>query len=594
CWGNHVQPYDPVNNIYHAVYERLGGATQDFADNVNAGRSIVCYSGHGYGNGTGTASVHFVHDNVSQLTNVDKYTHVMVFACGTNLHDQEISFGERWLLEENKGSVSYWGTSDSSYWDEDDYEQREIFRVQNEDSYYSLMAMYLAGLIEVHTQGGASAYYFDIYNLMGDPSAVFHGRIPMTPTIGAAQSTTPNPQDFPVTITDDIGPVQYALVSIYAGGELLGSAYTDVNGDALVHIEPASPGDATITVTGRNLMTTQQDLMIMAAGCGVGVLDTDLYNCDQMVTVTLWDSDLNLNPGVVDIAEVDIASDSEPTPELITMTETEPDSGEFTGTIMTSDTLSGEGYLLVGNGDVITLHYYDEDCEGSPVDVYDYASVDCIGPVITGTALSDVTIESAVINWTTDEESSTVLVWGETTPPVNQLAVPGMTLQHMVTLGGLEPCTEYFFYVESVDAAGNIAIDDNGGAYYNFTTLQLMVMFEANMDSDPGWTYDGQWAWGMPLGSGGDPSAGFTGDSVVGYNLAGQYGNNLSEEYTTTTSFDCSGASQTFLSFYKWLGVESASYDHAALEVSGDGGTSWNSVWEHTGGSISGGTWEYV
>ncbi|HPQ40344.1 MAG TPA: C25 family cysteine peptidase, partial [bacterium] len=594
CWGNHIQPYDPANNVYHDVYERLGGSTQDFASNVNAGRAFVCYSGHGYGDGSGTASVHFVHSNVSALTNVDKYTHVMVFACGTNLHDQTISFGERWLLEENKGSVSYWGTSDSSYWDEDDYEQREIFRIQNEDSFYSLSAMYLAGLIEVHVQGGSSAYYFDIYNLMGDPSAIFHGRIPMTPTITAAQSTTPNPQDFPVNITDDTGPVQYALVSIYSDGALLGSAYTDASGDALVHIEPAAPGNAVITVTGRNLMTTQRDLMIMAAGCGVAVLDNTLLNCDQTVGVTLWDADLNINPGVVDTAEVDIASDSEPVPEIIMMTETGPDSGEFTGTIMTSDTQSGTGYLLVSDGDVITLHYYDEDCEGSAVDVYDDGFVDCIGPVISGTAVSNVTVESAMIDWTTTEESSTVLVWGETTPPMNELAVPGMTLDHAVTLDGLDSCTQYYFYVMSTDAAGNVAVDDNGGAYYSLTTLELVVMLEANMDTDPGWTYENQWAWGVPLGNDGDPSSGTTGANVVGYNLSGDYTNNMPETFCTTQSFDCSEASEVFLTYYHWLGVESSTWDHASVRVSGNGGSTWTTLWNHDGGSVSPSTWSYA
>ncbi|MBN1355951.1 hypothetical protein JXA40_06720 [bacterium] len=197
CFDNHVYPLDPVNNTFHAVYERLGGGTQDFADNVDAGRGIVCYSGHGYGNGSGTASVHFVHENVSALTNTDLYGHVMVFACGTNLHDQEISFGERWLLEPDKGSASYWGTSDSSYWDEDDWEQREIYRSQHEDLIHTLSAMYFWGLIEVYNQGSSSSgYYFDIYNLMGDPSSDFLTRIPQTMVLDCLPTTTPNEQDF--------------------------------------------------------------------------------------------------------------------------------------------------------------------------------------------------------------------------------------------------------------------------------------------------------------------------------------------------------------------------------------------------------------
>ncbi|MCD4655355.1 hypothetical protein K8T06_15650, partial [bacterium] len=595
CWDNHVYPYDTTNNLYHDVYERLGGSTSDFASNVNSGRSFVCYSGHGYGDGSGTASVHFVHSDVTALTNTDKYTHVMVFACGTNLHDQEISWGERWLIEPNKGSVTFWGTSDSSYWDEDDWEQRELFRIQDENTYYSISSLYLAGLIEVYVQSSStnSAYYFDIYNLMGDPSAVFHGMIPMVPTITAAASTTPNPQDFPVNIADANGPTQYALVSIYSDGVLLGSAYTDVNGDALVHIEPTSPGDAIMTVTGQNIETTQQGLMIMAAGCGVIFLDRTGYNCDDIVFMQLFDADLNADPGVVEVYDVDIASDSEPVAEIVTLTETGPDTAEFVGSILTSDTQGGFGYLLVSDGDVITLHYHDVDCEGSFVDVYDYAGVDCSGPTITGTTISDVTIESAIVSWDTEEESTTVLYWGTTTPPVNMEVVPGMATEHVVSLTGLDTCTEYFFYVVSVDAHGNEAVDDNGGAYYNFTTLQLMVMLEANMDTNPGWTYEGQWAWGVPLGSGGDPTAGQTGDNVVGYNLSGSYGNGMMAEYVTTSGFDCSGASQTYLSFYKWLGVESSTFDHATLEISGDAGTSWDVIWENSA-AVSGGAWEYV
>ncbi|MEI2421553.1 C25 family cysteine peptidase, partial [Arthrospira platensis SPKY2] len=121
-------------------------------------------------------------------------------------------------MESNKGSVSYFGTSGNSMWSEDDDMQREIYRSQNLDLQYSLSAMYFAGLYEVYAQGySRAAWYYDIYNLMGDPSLSIHGRILMTPGISALPNTTPNPQTFNVTVTDDNGPVQYALVSIHDG-----------------------------------------------------------------------------------------------------------------------------------------------------------------------------------------------------------------------------------------------------------------------------------------------------------------------------------------------------------------------------------------
>ncbi len=592
-FDNHILPMDPSNNVAFPVYERLGGDTADFAFNVNSGRGIVAYSGHGYGDGSGTASVHFVHSDVQALTNVDKYGHVQVFACGTNLHDQTVSFGERWLLEANKGAVSYWGTSDSSYWTEDDNEQREIYRTQHEDRIDTLSAMYFKGLLAVYTTGGAYAYYYDIYNLMGDPSSDFVTRIPQSPVIDCPDGTTPNEQDFEVNVMIGSMPVQGAIVAVNMNGIMIGAGYTDASGLAIVHITPTEPGEAVIVVTGHNLIPTQKPLMIMAAGCGMAVLNRGLYNCNDTILIRLWDSDLNTHPGSLDTAMVHISSESEITPETVTLTEVEPDSGEFAGTIRTSDSQGGVGYLRLAHGDEITLHYLDLDCEGSQVDVYDTAIADCMGPMISNVSVSNVGIDTFTVSWTTDEESTSVLTWGVSAPPMTETVDPNMRTLHEIILTDLDPCTDYFFRVSSVDAGGNVAVDDNGGQYFTITTLQLMLMLDANMDSDPGWTYQGQWAWGTPTGSDGDPNSGYTGSNVVGYNLNGSYPDNMTPNYVTTNIFDCSGASQAYLSFWKWLGVESASYDHATVEVSNNGGTSWNIIWEHTGGSFEDTSWSY-
>jgi hypothetical protein len=110
------------------------------------------------------------------------------------------------------------------------------------------------------------------------------------------------------------------------------------------------------------------------------------------------------------------------------------------------------------------------------------------------------------------------------------------------------------------------------------------------LDTDPGWTTQGQWAFGVPAGSGGDPSSGHTGSNVYGYNLNGQYPNNMPRYYLTTTAINCSEATDVTLKFWRWLGVESATYDHAGIEVSNNG-TSWVSAWEHGGGTVIDTSW---
>lgn len=104
------------------------------------------------------------------------------------------------------------------------------------------------------------------------------------------------------------------------------------------------------------------------------------------------------------------------------------------------------------------------------------------------------------------------------------------------------------------------------------------------LESDPGWSVDGEWAFGQPTGGGthgGDPFGGYTGDFVYGYNLAGDYASNMAPMYLTTPVFDFADVVDVELRFYRWLGVEA--YDAATVEVSPDGGATWNVIWQNSG-----------
>jgi len=123
------------------------------------------------------------------------------------------------------------------------------------------------------------------------------------------------------------------------------------------------------------------------------------------------------------------------------------------------------------------------------------------------------------------------------------------------------------------------------------------VFYSANMDSDPGWTTEGLWAFGAPTGGGGvhgfaDPTSGYDGSYVYGYNLSGDYENSLSETHLTSTAINCSGQTGVSLSFYRWLGVETSSFDHAYVRVSNDG-SNWTTVWENTTG-VEDSSWSLV
>ncbi|MHC4572871.1 MAG: S8 family serine peptidase [Planctomycetota bacterium] len=116
------------------------------------------------------------------------------------------------------------------------------------------------------------------------------------------------------------------------------------------------------------------------------------------------------------------------------------------------------------------------------------------------------------------------------------------------------------------------------------------------LDEDPGWTTEGEWTFGVPSGGGSfchDPNSGHTGANVYGYNLDGDYADLIITPLSlTTTPLNCSGYENVKLSFWRWLGVENAMFDHASVEVSNNG-EDWTVVWAHTGSSICDGTWVY-
>ncbi len=124
-------------------------------------------------------------------------------------------------------------------------------------------------------------------------------------------------------------------------------------------------------------------------------------------------------------------------------------------------------------------------------------------------------------------------------------------------------------------------------------TVYPPVIAQFNLDADPGWTTTGLWEYGTPTGQGTnnpDPTSGYTGNHVYGYNLDGDYENNLSPVYLTAGPFDFSAYTDIEMHFMRWLGVEESEYDHAFIEVSIDG-QDWSTVWGHIGDTLSEAVW---
>ncbi len=151
------------------------------------------------------------------------------------------------------------------------------------------------------------------------------------------------------------------------------------------------------------------------------------------------------------------------------------------------------------------------------------------------------------------------------------------------------PCgAEVRYYFSAAATDGSVFTHPARAPDHALATIAAygrVAVFEDYFDVDPGWDAAGLWAFGQPTGGGGmfgapDPTSGYTGSQVYGYNLDGDYESLLPERHLTSFAIDCTDARAVRLSFWRWLGVEQVVHDHAFVHVSYDG-VNWELIWEN-------------
>ncbi len=162
------------------------------------------------------------------------------------------------------------------------------------------------------------------------------------------------------------------------------------------------------------------------------------------------------------------------------------------------------------------------------------------------------------------------------------------------------------FFVQNQDSAAQDADMWIAGTA-TFGGTMGAIYFEDNFSTDLGWTLEAgsEWERAACAGLGGlypDPTEDVTPDNadnmVLGYDLTGlgsnpgDYETSQPEYSATSPIIDCGTATGNVnLAFWRMLGVESSSWDHASIDVWD--GASWQTIWDHTGGSLIETDWSY-
>lgn len=186
-----------------------------------------------------------------------------------------------------------------------------------------------------------------------------------------------------------------------------------------------------------------------------------------------------------------------------------------------------------------------------------------------------------------DFSVQTTEAWLSVSPATGSVA-PGATVTITVSFTNQANTLNHGTYEADIEFTNTTSNDGDTSRTVTLIVGIPEMIYEFNLDEDPQWSMEGDWAYGIPTGQGGgynkppDPTSGATGDYVIGYNLNGNYSSNMqAPEYVTTTAIDCSELSRVSLAFQRWLGVENNQYDHANIEASIDG-TEWITVFENS------------
>ena len=282
--------------LYSHTYS---ATTQQVTDNINAGRSLAIYSGHGSVTSWADGPP-FSQSNVQALIN-EVYPLVCSHACLTGQFSSGECFGETWLRVEH-GALAFWGASVSSYWDEDDILEKRMFEgffdVQWPQEDQNLT--WIAGMTDYakyelwqhYGGGGLSHRYMEMYNILGDPSVDIWTDVPQLLTVNFPGAVLIGQNQLDVTVS---GYPDWAMVNIYSDAEDLQFTEYVQNGTASFDLGSgfSVPGTLHIWVTGHDCYPYHSTASIIPPS-GPYVIFEDLI---------IDDSTLGNNNGQLDYSE---------------------------------------------------------------------------------------------------------------------------------------------------------------------------------------------------------------------------------------------------------------------------------------------------
>ena len=305
-WGNGQINYGTENyfNEDHGIfsqtylYPQSGSSGTQIKQDISDGVTFGNYTAHCSPNGWADPS--FVINDISNLNNLDKYG-LLIGNCCSSSEFQTTCFAEEIVRAEGKGAVGYIGGSNSTYWDEDyyfgvgvgaitedppSYDETTLgnydrsFHDNGEDfgEWFTTMdqIIFAGNLAVLEGSPGSAEYYWDIYNLIGDPSLAIYFSIPEQMPVTHAGIITMGQTTFSVETEP------YAYAALNRDGEMLSVALADAEGNLELNVDGMTAGFVELVITAQNKQPWIEELLVFTPDGAFCIFESCVLDDDSL------------------------------------------------------------------------------------------------------------------------------------------------------------------------------------------------------------------------------------------------------------------------------------------------------------------------
>jgi len=238
---------------------------------INDGRSITSYCGHGNPAGWGTSG--FSNSDIENLVNDNKLPYVICVACNNGqFNDYDECFCEAWLRATNNdngestGAIAATGSSKGMSWappmDAQDEMIDLIVETYSDNVKHTIGGIHANGCMHMNDEYGPEGWSeTDTWHIFGDPSLQIRTDTPSNMTV----SHKPEIGEWATTFEVNVPGVEGALCAISQDCNLLGYAYTDETGHALIEFNTPINGEEPpldLVVTAYNKITYTAQIIV--------------------------------------------------------------------------------------------------------------------------------------------------------------------------------------------------------------------------------------------------------------------------------------------------------------------------------------------